>query len=159
MNTQNMKVFTPNGRSYKHPSQCTRPSRLRELLKFPPRGKPLLDAINKGFSAQMLRTVANTLSVDIYKLGTHIDIKISTLNRRLRDGTLTTAESDRLFRFTEVYDAAFDLFESDMVTAYQWLCSPAIGLGDDVPIYLIRTSTGSNDVLLLISKIEYGVLV
>lgn len=39
MNTREMKVFIPNGRSHKHPSQGTRPFRLRELLKLPPRGK------------------------------------------------------------------------------------------------------------------------
>lgn len=59
--------------------------------------------------------MANILSVDTYKLGTYIDIKTGTLNRRLRDGTLTTAESDRLFHFTEVHDAPFDLFEDDKV--------------------------------------------
>jgi putative toxin-antitoxin system antitoxin component (TIGR02293 family) len=129
------------------------------MLKLPPRGKPLLDAITKGFSVQILRDVAGTLSVDVYKLGTYIDIKTATLNRRLRDGVLTTDESDRLYRFTEVYDATLDLFDGDKTMADQWLNSPALGLGGEAPISVIRTSTGANDVLALIHKIEHGVLV
>ena len=158
MNTPEIKAFIPKKRGCKCLRQGSRYTRFRELLKLPPRGKPLLDAINRGFSVKMLRHIANHLSVDIYQVGAYINIKTATLDRRLRDGILTTSESDRLYRFTEVYDAALDLFEGDKTKAYQWLNSPAIGLGGDLPINLIRTSTGSNDVLSLINRIEHGVL-
>lgn len=72
----------------------------------------------------MLQTVANILSVETYKLGTYIDIKTGTLNRRLRDGTLITVESDRLFHFTEVHDAPFDLFESDRYSLSMAMFAP-----------------------------------
>lgn len=67
---------------------------LYELLKLPSRGKPLLNAINKVFSVKVLLDVAGSLSADFHKIGMYIDIKTATLDRRLRDGTLTTAESD-----------------------------------------------------------------
>lgn len=108
---------------------------------------------------KVLRDVANNLSVSVQKIGAYIDIKTTTLNRRLREGVLTTAESDRLYRFIEVYDSTLDLFEGDKTMAFQWLNSPAAGLSGELPINLIRTSTGSNDVMSLIRKIEYGVLV
>lgn len=136
-----------------------RSRRLREMLKLPPRGKPLLDAINKGFSVNILREVAGNLAVDVYWVGKYIDIKSATLDRRLRDGVLTTAESDRLYRFTEVYDTALDLFEGDRALANQWLNTPAIGLGGEIPLAVIRTSTGANDVLLLLQKLDRGVLI
>lgn len=158
MNTSEIKAFTPRTRGRTPDWRGTQYVRFRELLKLPPRGKPLLDAINKGFSIKVLRDVAGSLSVDVYKVGAYIDIKTATLDRRLRDGTLTTAESDRLYRFTEVYDATLDLFDGDKTMAHHWLNSPAIGLGGETPFSVIRTSTGANDVLSLISKIEHGVL-
>ena len=159
MNTQEIKAFTPKLRDPKNRRQNARYPRLQELLTLPQRGKPLLEAINKGFSVNLLRDVASNLSINIYKVGAYIDIKKSILNRRLREGTLTTAESDRLYRFVEVYDLTLDLFDGDGIMAYQWLNSPAAGLSGELPIDLIRTSTGSNDVLLLISKVERGVLI
>lgn len=159
MNTQEIKAFTPKVRDPKNRWQNARYPRLQELLKLPPRGKPLLEAINKGFSVKALQDVASNLSASIYKIGTHINIKATTLNRRLRAGALTSTESDRLYRFIEVYDSTLDLFDGDKAAAYQWLNSPAVGLSGELPVNLIRTSTGSNDVLSLISKIELGVLV
>ncbi len=149
MDTREIKTFTPvarggNRRDARYTQCC-------ELLKLPQRGKALLDAINKEFSVELLRDVAGNLAIDVYKMGTYIDIKAATLNRRLREGALTAAES-------EVYDAVLDLCGGDKVMAYQWLHSSAVGLSGEMPISLIRTSTGSNDVLLLISKIERGVL-
>lgn len=159
MNTQEIRAFTPKLRDPKNRWQNARYPRLQELLKLPQRGKPLLDAINKGFSVKLLLDVTSHLSIDIYKVSAYIDIKKSTLNRRLREGVLTTAESDRFYRFVEVYDLTLDLFNGDKAMAYQWLNSPAAGLSGELPISLIRTSTGSNDVLSLISKIEHGVLI
>jgi putative toxin-antitoxin system antitoxin component (TIGR02293 family) len=159
MDTQEIKAFTPKFRDTKNRWQNSRYPRLQELLKLPQRGKPLLEAINKGFSVKLLRDATSNLSINIYKVGTYIDIKKSTLNRRLREGTLTTAESDRFYRFVEVYDLTLDLFNGDKIMAYQWLNSPAAGLSGELPINLIRTSAGSNDVLSLISKIEHGVLI
>lgn len=48
MNAQEIKAFTPEERSRKRPSPDASYARLRELLKLSQRGKPLLDAINKG---------------------------------------------------------------------------------------------------------------
>lgn len=119
MNTKKIKVFTPGERSGKRLWRGARYTRFREVLKLPQHGKPLLDAINKGFSVKILREVADNLAVDIYKVGAYIDIKTATLNKRLREGTLTTAESDRLYRFIEVYGSALELFDGDKAMAYQ----------------------------------------
>jgi len=154
-----IKVFTPKVQAHPRDSSALAYTRFHESLKLPPRGKRLLDAINEGFPVKILRDVAGSLSLDVYKVGTYINIKTATLNRRLRDGTLTTAESDRLYRFIEVYDSVLDLFEGDKALANQWLSSPAVGLGGDAPISVVRISTGANYVLSLISKIEHGVLV
>lgn len=159
MNTQKIKLFAPNTRGGKRSLCSPHSNRLSELLKLPPRGKLLLDAINNGFPIQALREVADHLTVNVYTIGTYINIKTATLNRRLRDGVLTADESDRLYRFIEVYDAALDLYDGDMRIVDQWLNSPAIGLGGESPLSVIRTSTGANDILSLIGKIEHGVLV
>ena len=159
MDIQDIRVFTPKVQVQPRDSSKLRYTRIRELLELPPPGKPLLDAITKGFPINILRAVAGSLSLDVYKVGTYIDIKTATLNRRLHDGTLTTAESDRLYRFIEVYDSVLDLFEGDKALANQWLNSPAVGLGGDAPISVVRISTGANYVLSLINKIEHGVLI
>lgn len=161
MKTHGIKAFTPTPQTKSAAVPLKRGSsrRFHEMLKLPPRGKPLLDAINRGFSVNVLREVAGNLSVDVYGIGKYIDIKTATLNRRLKDGVLTAAESDRLYRFTEVYDAALDLFEGDKEMANQWLSTPAIGLGGEIPMAVIRTSTGANDVLLLLQKLDRGVLI
>ena len=140
MNTHEIKTFTPKVPDLEHQSQNARYLRLQELLKLPKRGRPLLDAINKGFSVKLLQDVASNLSINLYKVGTYIDIKKSTLNICLHEGALTSAESDRLYRFVEVYDLTLDLFGGDRTMTYQWLNSPVIGLSNEFPINLIRTN-------------------
>lgn len=161
MKTHDIKAFTPTTQTKTTSAviKGRQNRRFHQMLKLPPRGKPLLDAINRGFSVNVLREVAGNLSVDVYGIGKYINITSATLNRRLKDGVLTPAESDRLYRFTEIYDAALDLFEGDKEMANQWLNTPAIGLGNEIPMSVIRTSTGANDVLLLLQKLDHGVLI
>lgn len=161
MKTHDIKAFTPTTQAKSNSvlMKGGRDRRFHQMLKLPPRGKPLLDAINKGFSVNVLREVAGNLSVDVYGIGKYINVSSATLDRRLKSGVLTPAESDRLYRFTEIYDAALDLFEGDKEMANQWLNTPAIGLGNEIPMSVIRTSTGANDVLLLLQKLDRGVLI
>jgi putative toxin-antitoxin system antitoxin component (TIGR02293 family) len=160
MSTSEVEVFIPKrGKGRDKVAHSKRERQLRSLLKLPPRGKLLIDAIKEGFPADMLRQVAGNLSIDIYKIGSYINIKTATLDKRLREGTLMPIESDRLNQFIEVYDAALELFDGDQEITTNWLKTPAHGLWGERPFDLLSTATGTMDVLALIHKIEHGVLV
>ena len=41
--------------------------------------------------------------------------------------------------------------------AYQWLRTPQVGLGNRIPLELLRTESGLREVEDLLGRIEYGV--
>jgi len=132
---------------------------LKERVKLPPRGLPLRHAISKGFNYQVAVDIAKTISVDIKSFAHIVDIKPATLSRRAKEGVFTPQESDRIHNFAEVFDAALELFEGKQDLAINWLNSPARGLGGEIPMRLLKTSTGASDVITLLRRIDAGVLV
>ncbi len=67
------------------------------------------------------------------------------------------AESDRLYRFAELFKAALDLFEGDAESARAWLFKPNVGLGGRRPVEMSATSAEYQTVLNLIGRLEHGV--
>lgn len=56
----------------------------------------------------------------------------------------------------EVLQRAVDAFGGP-TGAGAWLASPALGLGGKIPILHAQTPTGKNEVMVLITRIDYGV--
>jgi putative toxin-antitoxin system antitoxin component (TIGR02293 family) len=131
---------------------------LRDKVQMPPRGSDLLRAINHGFEYNVAANIAKAINVDLRRFAEFVDIKPATLTRRAKSGIFTPMESDRLYQFAEVFDAALELFEGNQDRASHWLNSPARALGGEVPITLLKTSTGANDVMQVLRRLEYGVL-
>lgn len=86
-----------------------------------------------------------------------LDVSVRTLARyRRRDDVLPLAQSDRLYRAATVLSWATHVFE-DKERAMAWLRRPQIGLGDRVPLEIMITGTGAQQVETLLGQIEYGV--
>ncbi len=78
--------------------------------------------------------------------------------RRLRSAgaPLDAATSDRLYRFSKVLAVAMDVLESGH-NAVTWLRRTQPGLGGRVPLDLLVTQAGAEEVETLLHRIEYGV--
>jgi putative toxin-antitoxin system antitoxin component (TIGR02293 family) len=128
-------------------------------LGLPSRGPVLHLAVHDGFPYEVFDQIASLLMLDKKTLSIHANIAPATLARRFKAGRFTPEESDRLYSFAQVLNAAMNLFEGDLEAARQWMVKPVYGLGNRHPITMLATRVETEDVLSVIGRLEHGVLV
>jgi putative toxin-antitoxin system antitoxin component (TIGR02293 family) len=126
-------------------------------IGIPSRGAALNRTILQGLRYDVLVTLASKAGFEAKEMGRLLGISRSTLLRREKEGHFNQAESDRLYRMAKVHQAAIDLFEGDKRAACHWLRRPVKGLGNARPVDLLKTMAGTETVLNLIGRLEYGV--
>ncbi|MBK2124678.1 type II toxin-antitoxin system Xre/ParS family antitoxin [Fangia hongkongensis] len=128
-----------------------------DAVGIPSRGERLYQAIHDGFSCEVFSKLADISGMEKNQLAKITTIAPASLSRRYKSGFFTEAESDRLYRYAEVYKSALNLFEGSQHKAHHWLTSPVIGLGGKKPIDMLRTSAETKAVIDLIGRLEHGV--
>jgi len=118
----------------------------------------LYRALHEGVSYSSFQVLARATGLNRTALRKAVAIPSATLNRRAKQGRFSAEESDRLFRFAQVYDAAIQLFEGDAEAAIHWMRNPVRGLGGERPIDMLTTSAEAGAVLDLIGQLEHGVV-
>lgn len=101
-----------------------------------------------------LKTAAAMTDTEIARL---LGIGEATLRRaRASGGLLDSSTSDRLFRLSKVIALALEVLESE-TNAMSWLRRPQPGLSNQVPLDLLVTQAGTDEVETLLRRIDYGV--
>ena len=127
------------------------------LVGLPSRGQALYHVVNVGLETIVYERLAGIMDADMKQLAKRLSIPETTIHRRKQAGRFNRAESDKIVRATEVFDAAVELFEGDRKAANDWMRSKVKGLGDKTPMEMLGTSVESEAVLDLIGRLEHGV--
>lgn len=127
-------------------------------LGLPSRGRLLTRAVHEGFSVTVLQRLADELDAPQKVILLALGIAPATLKRRRESGHLNPAESDRVYRLTNIFQQAIQLFEGDEAMAREWLERPAKALGGRPPLEYLNTEAGANEVEDLIGRLEHGVI-
>ncbi|WP_235826826.1 type II RES/Xre toxin-antitoxin system antitoxin [Facilibium subflavum] len=127
------------------------------LVGIPSRGEPLYRAIHNGFSYEVFEKLAGISGLEKKQLAKITIISPASLNRRYKSGSFTEVESDKLYRYAELYKAALDLFEGNNKKATLWLRTPLVGLGNKKPVDMLRTAAETEAVLDFVGRLEHGV--
>ncbi|MFS1436226.1 MULTISPECIES: antitoxin Xre-like helix-turn-helix domain-containing protein [Vibrio] len=133
------------------------PASFWQRVGIPARGVTLYEIVNKGLDYDVFEKLAKHSKVDKKELATAVTIPRATLNRRSKTGRFNKDESDRLYRYAEIFSKTVDLFEGDVIAACEWMKSPVVGLGNRRPIDMVSTTAESEGVLNLIGRLEHGV--
>lgn len=124
---------------------------------LPSRGRELHERLHEGVVYAVYPNLARLSGIEQKALARYVDIPPATMSRRVKSGRFKLAESDRLYRFAELFRAATELFEGDTSRARDWLLKPNYGLGDRKPVEMIATSAEFQTVLNLVGRLEHGV--
>jgi putative toxin-antitoxin system antitoxin component (TIGR02293 family) len=115
--------------------------------------------IRKGIPYAKVRLVKAALNLTDNELADYLGISLRTLQRKRNSREkLSIAEGDRLFRIARIFALAVSVLEDEEM-ARKWLHRAQRGLGGRVPIHVIQTEAGAQEVEDLLEKIEFGVLV
>lgn len=128
-----------------------------QQIGLPARGRKLHELLHEGVAYRVYPQLAKVSGIEQKALAGYVDIPPATLSRRAKSGRFKMAESDRLYRFAELFKAALDLFEGDAESARAWLLKPNTGLGGRCPVEMSATSAEYQTVLNLIGRLEHGV--
>jgi putative toxin-antitoxin system antitoxin component (TIGR02293 family) len=115
-----------------------------------------IGAVRKGLPAGKLNKIARLLAVDRALLLHVLGISERTLQRkRILSARLSPAASDRLARIDRIYALAVEVF-GDSSKAAEWLKRPSRALGKELPLRLLDTDAGTQQVERELRQIQHG---
>lgn len=115
------------------------------------------DHILEGLSFDGVERIKAHASLTDAELARLLGIGEATLRRaRAADGTLDAPTSDRLYRLSKVIAIAEEVLESTS-NAMTWLRRPQPALAGKVPLDLLTTEAGADEVETLLRRIDHGV--
>jgi putative toxin-antitoxin system antitoxin component (TIGR02293 family) len=115
-----------------------------------------IGAIRKGLPAGRLDKMAQLLTVDRTFLLRILGVSPRTLQRkRVHAERLSPAASDRLSRVDRIYTLAVDVF-GDGQKAAAWLKRPSRALASELPLKLLDTDAGTQQVEQELRQIQHG---
>src|SRR6266705_1162981 len=99
----------------------SRVEKLTDLQKLPQ--SELIEAITEGLPALLARELATRLGVTMEEMAGLLRLTPRTMQRRLEDGSLDLAESERLWELARLFLRAVGVLENE-AAAMQWFKSP-----------------------------------
>lgn len=113
--------------------------------------------VRGGLSPNAADRIAEYYGLSRKQVSELIGVSVRTLERHQKDNKLLNpVQSDRLLRYARIAARAEEVFE-DAQIAKNWLRRPNQALGGEMPLNLLDTETGVNQVEDVLTRIEYGV--
>lgn len=112
--------------------------------------------VEKGLPFHVFDELARRLALTHEAFAALLRVSPSTLYRRRRAGRFAFDESDRLWRYLNLYAAAVDVLEGPEAAA-AWLGTELPALGGRTPLEAARDAPGARAAEDLLARIEFGV--
>jgi len=116
----------------------------------------LMKLVAAGLPYGSFEALAERSRVGVDELGEIVGIPKATRSRRRQTGALAPDESDRICRFARVFAHALSVFE-DSDEAAHWFATPNIALGKEIPLSVVATDLGAQQVDQALIRIEQGI--
>ena len=108
--------------------------------------------IEQGLRYGEFDALQTALSVSAERLAKASGIHPRTLQRRRKEGVFTFVESDRLYRFQDLFRRASEALESEKAAA-SWLTRPSPRFEGLSPLEYAATEPGYQELILVIDNI------
>jgi len=116
----------------------------------------MIGAVRKGLPTGKLTRMAQLLAVDRALLLRILGVSERTMQRKhALSERLSPAASDRLVRVERIYTLAVEVF-GEGEKASQWLKRPSRALANELPLNLLDTDAGTQQVERELRQIQFG---
>ena len=136
-------------------------SKITELLGGPKvvgKTKDLTDLAENGLPKQALIFFLKKSNLEERRLYSYLDVTKRALDNYKPHQKLRLYISDRLIHLAELYAKGKELFSS-FESFNEWLNRPSIDLKGEKPIDSIQTRKGVDELLVILGRMEHGILV
>ncbi len=113
--------------------------------------------IRAGLPAQALATFKARTHFTNREIAQVLGVSEKTLERTAAAEVIRPSASDRLYRLARIVELAVEVL-CDEQQALAWLREPEHGLGERVPLELLGTDAGAEQVKAELMRIRYGFL-
>ncbi len=128
----------------------------RKTLGLAPRAQAdYVDMVRTGLPYNALRAVVSELALSLKDVQTVLQLSPRSLQRR-KAARLTSVESERVLRLARVAAHASYVL-GDRAAALRWLTRPNRALAGEVPLRLLDTDVGTDEVMEVLDRVLYGV--
>ncbi len=116
----------------------------------------LIPLLRQGLPFIVLERLMSAFPLSREEISTVLNLPARTLTRRKQMQRLAADESDRLYRFSRILAHAEGVFGS-CAKANQWLHRPNRALNGAIPLALLDTDIGANQVDDVLGRLEHGI--
>ena len=117
----------------------------------------LTSVVREGLPPSSVDRIAEYYSLSKKQLSELLGISVRTLERHQKSNRpLSLVQSDRLLRYARIAARAEEVFK-EVESAQNWLKRPNQALNGEIPLNLLDTEAGVEQVDDLLSRIEYGI--
>jgi len=128
----------------------------RKTLGLAPRAQAnYVDLVRTGLPYQAMRCLVSELALSLTQVQSVLQLSPRSLQRR-KAARLTPVESERVLRLARVAAHANDVL-GDRAAALRWLTRPNRALAGEVPLRLLDTDVGAEEVMEVLDRALYGV--
>lgn len=113
-------------------------------------------SVQRGFPFSSFERLQTEIDVPQKELSELLGIPTRTIARRKEEKRLTPVESDRLYRLSRVLAFTVEVLGSSE-KARTWLKKPNRSLGGEIPLSLLDTDIGAQQVTDVLMRLRYGI--
>lgn len=113
-------------------------------------------SVQRGFPFSSFERLQTEIDVPQKELSELLGIPTRTIARRKEEKRLTPVESDRLYRLSRVLAFTVEVLGSSE-KARAWLKKPNRSLGGEIPLSLLDTDIGAQQVTDVLMRLRYGI--
>jgi putative toxin-antitoxin system antitoxin component (TIGR02293 family) len=115
-----------------------------------------IDAIKEGVSKEELENLKNGAELDYDTLAKLVNVAKATLHSKKGKAKFDQYISERIFLIADLYSYGYEVF-GNRQKFNSWMKTENAALGGIIPLSLIDTMYGIEEVRHLIGRIAYGV--
>ncbi|MBR9974884.1 MAG: DUF2384 domain-containing protein [Bacteroidetes bacterium] len=116
----------------------------------------VLDRLKAGLTIEEFDHLCEAMDIVPLRLAAAAGIASRTFARRKREGVFQPDESERLFRFSSLFDTAVEVL-GDVETARRWFKEPLRALHGQSPFEYAETEPGAREVEDILGRLAHGV--
>jgi len=116
-----------------------------------------VEVIRHGIPYHTIETISEKLDRPVKSILSIVGIPQTTYNKKKSEHSLLDSrESELIVLITELIDFGQEVFNNENDKFQRWLKKPNLSLGGNSPESLLDTTTGIDEVIFCLNRIEFG---
>lgn len=116
-----------------------------------------VDIIRKGIPYRSIEAVGQRMDAPVKQILTLLGVPQTTYNKKKKENSLLNGrDSEIIILLNELIDFGNNVFNNEEKKFQRWIKKPNLSLGNNTPESLLDSTTGIQEVMNCLNRIEFG---